>query len=98
MRVTPTLSAAVAVIVTVPDTDWPAVGEEMETVGGVVSLKTVTVTVVPDTVAPGAGAVRETEGGDVSEVGGVPEITPAVAVSRASMSAPMSVPSVAVFL
>src|SRR5258708_38994219 len=45
---TPTLSEALAVTVTVPDTVWPLLGEVMLTVGGVVSegepLATVTVT------------------------------------------------------
>ena len=57
-----------------------------------------TVTTVPDTVVPLAGAVRDTVGGAASDVPGAPEITPAVAASRASMLAPMSVPSVAAFL
>src|SRR6266850_949939 len=96
MRVTPMLSAAEAVIVTTPDTVCPAVGEEMATVGGVLSFDTVTVE--PVTVTPLAGAVRDTVGGTVSDVPGAPEITLAVAASRASMLAPMSVPSVAAFL
>jgi len=42
---TPTLSAAFAVMVIVPETVAPAAGEVTETDGGVVSLNTVTVTV-----------------------------------------------------
>src|SRR5439155_24292340 len=48
----PTLSAALAVIVIVPATEAPEVGEEMETVGGV--LSTVTVTAVEVVVVPAA--------------------------------------------
>ena len=54
MRVTPTLSAAEAVIVTTPDTVCPAVGEEMATVGGVVSFVTVTVTGALEPMLPAA--------------------------------------------
>src|SRR5206468_11794818 len=56
------------------------------------------VTAEPDTVAPLAGAVRDTVGGTVSDVPGAPETTPAVPASRASILAPMSVPSVPAFL
>ena len=42
---TPTLSEASALIVIVPDTVEPDVGEVMATVGGVVSLELATVTV-----------------------------------------------------
>jgi hypothetical protein len=59
---TPTLSLAVADTVTVPDTVAPATGAVIETVGGVLSLKSVTLTaalVVWFPAASRATAVRE---------------------------------------
>src|SRR5206468_1467806 len=51
---TPTLSDALAVTVVVPETVDPPAGALMVTVGGVVSLKTVTVTEVAVVVLPAA--------------------------------------------
>ena len=60
-RVTPTLSAVLAVTATTPDTVLPAAGEVIETVGGVVSLgvlRTVTLIVaVPEQVSLGGDSV-----------------------------------------
>src|SRR5437867_3545951 len=69
MRVTPTLSAAEAVIVTTPDTVCPAVGEEMATVGGVVSFVTVTVTGAPEITLAVAASQGVHVGADVGPIG-----------------------------
>src|SRR5436309_3287960 len=55
---TPTLSAAVAVIVVVPETVAPFAGAVTLTVGGVVSLKTVTVIAAEVVAFPAASRAR----------------------------------------
>ena len=55
---TPTLSEALAVTVMVPETVEPDEGDVMLTVGGEVSLKTVTVTVLEVVAFPAASRAR----------------------------------------
>src|SRR5438876_10523816 len=95
MRVTPTLSAAEAVIVTTPDTVCPAVGEEMATVGGVVSFVTVTVTGALEPMLPAASkacAVRVCDPlvgvvvFELIEYGGVVTAAPRLAPSMSELN------------
>src|SRR5437879_13391865 len=59
---TPTLSVALAETVTVPETVAPAAGAVIDTVGGVVSLKTVTLTAAAVAVLPAASRATAARG------------------------------------
>src|SRR3989475_11262940 len=59
---TPTLSVALAETVTVPATVTPAAGAVIDTVGGVVSLKTVTLTAAAVAAVPAASPAPAVRG------------------------------------
>ena len=89
------MSAAEAVIVTTPDTVCPAVGEEMATVGGVVSFVTVTVTGALEPMLPAASkacAVRVCDPlvavvvFELIEYGGVVTAAPRLAPSMSELN------------
>src|SRR5437773_3049042 len=68
---TPTLSEALAVTLVVPPTVAPETGEVMLTVGGVVSLNTVTVTAAEVVRLPAASRSEEGRVGEAWLAGGV---------------------------